>query len=164
MWRKIAGTTLPVIAGTALCSGAVSPASAATGEVTVFETELGPLTICHDPAGCHKLPAAAHVLADHASAPKRIYVDPLCAGPTLTVRPGYGSHLAPVAAASPSDDRWHRTGTRLPRSRSPHPRSGRRRDGLRGPATRDCPWPLAARARQLFDTTGLVPGGEVQRL
>ncbi|MFF0148825.1 hypothetical protein ATK36_0272 [Amycolatopsis sulphurea] len=89
------GTTLPAIAGIALCSGDVSPASAATGEVTVSATELSPLTTYHDPAGCYRVPVAAHVLASQAGTPVRIYAGPLCAGPSLTARPGDGSHVAP---------------------------------------------------------------------
>ncbi|MEZ7006295.1 hypothetical protein VM636_04330 [Streptomyces sp. SCSIO 75703] len=70
-------------------------AAAAEGEVTVFQTELQPLTVYRDPAGCHKLPAAAHVLNNATDGPVRIYGDPFCLGPSVTVPPGYGAHVAP---------------------------------------------------------------------
>ncbi|MBD0710633.1 MULTISPECIES: hypothetical protein [unclassified Streptomyces] len=72
-----------------------SPAFAAEGTVTVFQTELQPLSVYENPRGCHKLPAAAHVLANETDRPVRIYGDPFCLGPSLTVAPGYGSHVAP---------------------------------------------------------------------
>ncbi len=84
------------LAGAVLITGfAATAASAATGEVTVFETETTRLTTYADPSGCHKLPLAAHVLNNHTDRPVRIYGDPFCAGPSVTVQPGFGSHVAP---------------------------------------------------------------------
>ncbi|MYU20749.1 hypothetical protein [Streptomyces sp. SID8352] len=83
---------LAAVAGVGLAAG---PAAAADGEVTVFQTELQPLTVYKDPAGCQKLPAAAHVLNNTTDRPVRIYGDPFCLGPSLVVPPGHGSHVAP---------------------------------------------------------------------
>ncbi|MEU5849146.1 hypothetical protein [Saccharopolyspora shandongensis] len=70
-------------------------AAAANGEVVVFETEAQQLTTYAAPQGCEKLPLAAHVLVNNTDGPVRIYGDPLCMGPSVTVLPGYGSHVAP---------------------------------------------------------------------
>lgn len=70
-------------------------ASAATGDITVFETELQPLTTYENPEGCHKLPAFAHVLTNRTDKPVKVYGDPFCLTPALTVQPGHGSHVAP---------------------------------------------------------------------
>ncbi|QUH06319.1 hypothetical protein HUO13_28460 [Saccharopolyspora erythraea] len=80
---------LPVMVAAAV------PASAATEQVTVFETEAQPLTTYENPDGCYKLPPAAHVLNNQTNEPVRIYGDPLCLGPSMTVEPGHGSHVAP---------------------------------------------------------------------
>ncbi|WP_433869047.1 hypothetical protein [Saccharopolyspora sp. CA-218241] len=88
-------------AATALAAGAFAmlvsagAATASTGEVAVFETELQPLTSYANPTGCHKLPMAAHVLVNQTDQPVRIYGDPFCLTPSLTVQPGHGSHVAP---------------------------------------------------------------------
>lgn len=74
---------------------AAVPASAATGQVTVFETEVQSLTTYDNPDGCYKLPLAAHVLNNQTDEPVRIYGDPFCMGPSLLVEPGHGSHVAP---------------------------------------------------------------------
>ncbi|PKW18384.1 hypothetical protein [Saccharopolyspora spinosa] len=74
---------------------AAVPASAATGQVTVFETEAQPLTTYENPEGCYKLPLAAHVLNNQTDKPVQIYGDPFCMTPSLTVQPGRGSHVAP---------------------------------------------------------------------
>jgi hypothetical protein len=83
-----AGATMSLL-GTAV------PAQAATGQVVVFEHELIPLSVYTDPTGCTKLPMAAHVLINQTDEPVRIYADPLCLLPSLTVLPGNGSHVAP---------------------------------------------------------------------
>jgi hypothetical protein len=70
------------------------PASAATGQVTVFETEILPLTTYVNPDGCYKLPVAAHVLNNQTDSPVRIYGDPFCMGPSMLILPGFGSHVA----------------------------------------------------------------------
>ncbi|MBB5158800.1 hypothetical protein [Saccharopolyspora phatthalungensis] len=89
--------------GSALIAGCVAvlaivataiPAAAATGEVVVFENEFTKLTRYQNPDGCKKLPAAAHVLNNETDQPVKIYGDPFCLGPSLTVPPGMGSHVA----------------------------------------------------------------------
>lgn len=83
------------IAGALVIGAPGSSALAATGQVTVFETEVQELTTYDDPSGCQKLPPAAHVLNNKTDEPVRIYGDPLCVGPSLVVQPGHGSHVAP---------------------------------------------------------------------
>ncbi|WP_219471106.1 hypothetical protein [Nonomuraea rhizosphaerae] len=78
---------------TASLLGAALPAQAATGQVVIFEVEATPLTVYTDPTGCKKLPLGAHVLNNQTDRPVRIYGDPLCLGPFMTVQPGYGSHV-----------------------------------------------------------------------
>ncbi|GAA4867779.1 hypothetical protein [Saccharopolyspora cebuensis] len=86
---------------TALAAGAFAmlvsagAASAATGEVVVFETEVQQATTWANPNGCQKLPLAAHVLVNQTDQPVRIYGDPFCLTPSLTVEPGYGAHVMP---------------------------------------------------------------------
>jgi hypothetical protein len=77
----------------------VVPASASSGQVIVFQTEFTPLTTYANPEGCHRLPAAAHVLVNQSSAPVRIYADPLCLSPSATVAPGYGAHVSPSSGS-----------------------------------------------------------------
>ncbi|MGW3467627.1 hypothetical protein ACWDKQ_03980 [Saccharopolyspora sp. NPDC000995] len=90
------GMALLGLFGALSAMGAVAvPASAATGQVTVFETEAQPLTTYENPDGCYKLPLAAHVLNNQTDKPVRIYGDPFCMTPSLTVEPGRGSHVAP---------------------------------------------------------------------
>ncbi|GGY50441.1 hypothetical protein [Streptomyces omiyaensis] len=81
-----------------LASGAAlgllqAPALAAEGTVTVFETEAHPLSVYENPRGCHKLPAAAHVLTNATNGPVRVHGDPFCLGPAFVVAPGHGSHV-----------------------------------------------------------------------
>lgn len=75
------------------------PAHAAQGEVSVFGTEVTPLTNYANPSGCHKLPLDAHVLSNHTDRPVTIHGDPFCLTPGLTVPPGHGSHVAPGSGA-----------------------------------------------------------------
>lgn len=89
----------PVLLAAAALTALPAAAAAATGQVTVFETEVQPLTTYDDPAGCHKLPAAAHVLTNRTDEPVRIYGDPFCLTPSLTVQPGHGSHVAPGSSS-----------------------------------------------------------------
>ncbi|WP_062213914.1 hypothetical protein [Streptomyces sp. NBRC 109706] len=90
-------STLFSVAGAVCLSAAVftPSAHAATGDVSVFGTELSPVTTYESPEGCHKLPLDAHVLINNSDSPVRIYGDPFCLTPSLTVQPGYGSHVAP---------------------------------------------------------------------
>ncbi|EPD93682.1 hypothetical protein ACH4LN_16930 [Streptomyces albus] len=92
MLRPALAVSGAVLAGMMMSGGT---ASAATGDVVVFQTELQPLTQYENPEGCHKLPAAAHVLTNRTDKPVKIYGDPFCLTPGLTVQPGYGSHVAP---------------------------------------------------------------------
>jgi hypothetical protein len=93
--RKLASVLVVVVCGLAISILTGVPAQAATGDVTVFSTELQPLDVYHDPVGCVKLPVAAHVLTNQTSSDVRVYADPFCLTPNLTVQPGYGSHVAP---------------------------------------------------------------------
>ncbi|MEU3609757.1 hypothetical protein AB0E83_30595 [Streptomyces sp. NPDC035033] len=73
--------------------GLAAPAQAAAGDVVVFSTEVQPLDVYHDPTGCQALPALAHVLTNQTDRPVKIYGNPFCLGPSLTVQPGYGTHV-----------------------------------------------------------------------
>lgn len=91
---RLAALTL-VVASTTAQLLAPAPALAATGQVVVFQLEPIPLEIYNDPSGCMKLPMAAHVLDNQTDKVVRVYGDPFCFGPSLAVRPGYGSHVQP---------------------------------------------------------------------
>ena len=69
------------------------------GQVVVFENEITPLTTYNNPNGCYKLPLLAHVLVNQTDKPVRVYADPLCLSPSLTISPGYGSHVAPLSGS-----------------------------------------------------------------
>jgi hypothetical protein len=86
-----------VLIGLATTTALGRPASAAggDGDVVVFSNETLPLTVWHEPHGCIKLPTLAHTLTNQLDRPVRIYADPLCATPNLTIQPGYGSHVVP---------------------------------------------------------------------
>ncbi len=88
-------STSVLLATAAMSLALPGSALAATDEVTVFETEVQPLTTYDDPSGCEKLPPASHVLTNQTDDPVRIYGDPFCTGPSLVVPPGHGSHVAP---------------------------------------------------------------------
>ncbi|WP_340688030.1 hypothetical protein LCL61_18770 [Amycolatopsis coloradensis] len=77
----------------ALMIVASPPAQAAAGEVVVFSTEFQRLDTYRNPEGCHKLPIAAHVLANRTSAEVVIHGDPLCLTPGMRVQAGFGSHV-----------------------------------------------------------------------
>ncbi|MEV4394083.1 hypothetical protein [Nonomuraea sp. NPDC049607] len=89
---RLAALTLVLASATAPFVAA-APARAATGQVVVFQVEALPLEIYDDPGGCTKLPLAAHVLNNQTDQAVRIYGDPFCLGSSVTVRPGYGSHV-----------------------------------------------------------------------
>ncbi|WP_410586203.1 hypothetical protein [Amycolatopsis sp. lyj-23] len=78
---------------------AVGPSASADpadgGRVVVFSTEAQALDKWDDPAGCQRLPAAAHVLVNETDEVVNTYVDPFCATPSVAVQPGYGTHVAP---------------------------------------------------------------------
>ncbi|QWF83839.1 hypothetical protein [Amycolatopsis sp. CA-230715] len=97
--RKIFQTLLVATLGTVFLVAVPVTASAAEGKVVVFETELNELTTYIDPEGCQKLPPLAHVLVNDTDSPVRIYADPFCLTPSLKVRPGYGSHVAPMSGS-----------------------------------------------------------------
>ncbi|WP_240509850.1 hypothetical protein [Streptomyces malaysiense] len=83
--------SLAVAAATLGLAG--SARAAASGDVVVFSTEVQPLDVYHDPAGCRRLPALAHVLSNLSDQPVRIYGNPFCLGPSLVVQPGFGTHV-----------------------------------------------------------------------
>ncbi len=85
---------VPGVAGADVKLGGSSGSS-----VAVFSTELTPLSRFDDPSGCKLLPPAAHVLVNLTPAPVRVYADPVCLGPSLTVQPGFGSHVTPGAGS-----------------------------------------------------------------
>jgi hypothetical protein len=93
--RKITAALGIVVPALAVSILACPPAVAATGDVTVFSLETVPVTVYHDPVACQKLPPGAHVLVNQTEDDVRIYADPLCLTPSLTIHPGYGSHVAP---------------------------------------------------------------------
>lgn len=95
--QMILSRSVPVLlSASALAMGlSASPAAAANGEVIVFETEVQRLTTYATPDDCEKLPLAAHVLVNNTDDPVRIYGDPFCMGPSVTVPPGHGTHVAP---------------------------------------------------------------------
>jgi hypothetical protein len=86
-----------VAAGSML--GLASPAHAASGEVAVFSNEFEPLAVYKDPSGCHSLRPGAHQLNNGTDAPVKVYADPFCLTPLLTVQPGYGTHVPPTAGS-----------------------------------------------------------------
>ncbi|MEV6824963.1 hypothetical protein [Amycolatopsis sp. NPDC051102] len=83
--------TVPVFAGPM----AFAEPTTANGRVVVFSTELQELDRWEDPAGCQKLPAAAHVLINETDEVVNTYSDPLCLTPSVSVQPEYGTHVAP---------------------------------------------------------------------
>ncbi|MDI2027048.1 hypothetical protein QFW96_00430 [Saccharopolyspora sp. TS4A08] len=86
-----------VLATGALAMGGAGLAGAQepSNRVTVFETELQPLTKFEDPQGCHKLPLASHVIVNDTDRVITVYGDPFCMTPGLQVPPGHGSHVPP---------------------------------------------------------------------
>ncbi|MFD7711412.1 hypothetical protein ACFV6E_02755 [Streptomyces sp. NPDC059785] len=90
---RVPFVTLAAAAMVAIGVGSV-PAHASTGKVYVFGTELEQVTTYENPSGCVKLPPTAHVLINETDAPVQIYGDPFCMTPSLSVQPGYGSHVA----------------------------------------------------------------------
>ncbi|WP_370444844.1 hypothetical protein [Amycolatopsis sp. CA-128772] len=76
-------------------STASAESATATGRVVVFSTEFQQLDTWEAPEGCHKLPVAAHVLINETDEVVTTYGDPLCLTPGDSVRPGFGTHVAP---------------------------------------------------------------------
>jgi hypothetical protein len=93
--RRIGSALAALGVGAVALGASAYPAAAETGEVTVFINELVPLKTYEQPQGCHLLPPGAHVLNNETDYPVHIYGDPLCVGPSMTVPPGYGSHISP---------------------------------------------------------------------
>lgn len=84
----------------ALVLSTAPAASAATGEVVVFSTEVVPLDVFKDPDGCYRLPEGAHVLANRTDREVEVYAAPRCFGiPIVTVEENRGSHVPPAAAS-----------------------------------------------------------------
>ncbi|GHJ91360.1 MULTISPECIES: hypothetical protein [Streptomyces] len=84
---------ISLVAASAVLGLAGSAQAAATGDVVVFSTEVQPLDVYRDPAGCRQLPTVAHVLTNQTDRPVRIYGNPFCLGPSVVVQPGYGTHV-----------------------------------------------------------------------
>lgn len=83
-----------VVAAVFLVLATATPALAAGGNVVVFESEFTKVVTYDNPSGCYKLPLLAHVLVNQTGKDVRIYLDPLCLASSMTVPPGYGSHVA----------------------------------------------------------------------
>ncbi|MBZ4014922.1 hypothetical protein [Streptomyces purpurogeneiscleroticus] len=97
-----AGSVFALVAGALLASvSATAPATAApsNGEVTVFQTEIQPVTTYENPVGCNKLPLGSHVLVNRTDKPVKVYGDPFCLTPSLTVQPGHGAHVDPTSGS-----------------------------------------------------------------
>ncbi|MFF9343898.1 MULTISPECIES: hypothetical protein [unclassified Streptomyces] len=84
---------ISLVAAGAVLGLAGSAQAAASGDVVVFSTEVQPLDVYRDPAGCQRLPAVAHVLTNQTDRPVRIYGNPFCLGPSVAVQPGFGTHV-----------------------------------------------------------------------
>lgn len=95
MRRLVSAIAIPAAGLIAALSVPGTALAAANGEVTVFRTELSPLTVYENPDGCKKLPADGHVLVNQSDKPVTVYGDPFCVTPGLTVQPGHGAHVAP---------------------------------------------------------------------
>lgn len=91
------------VAAVLLAAGALFAAPGAaladTGQVVVFSTEIQPLSTYDEPDGCYGLPTGAHVLTNQTDHPVKIYADPFCTTPNLTIQPGHGSHVPPAAGS-----------------------------------------------------------------
>jgi hypothetical protein len=98
--KRFTAVLSSTLAGAALLVSASPAASAATGDVVVFSTEVVPLDVHENPQGCYELPAGAHVLANRTDQPVGVYGTPGCFGvPILTVNANWGSHVPPAAAS-----------------------------------------------------------------
>lgn len=94
--RRIGSSCVLLAAGVLAVMGGGGTASAAdSGDVTVFRTEVSPLSVYENPDGCKKLPADAHVLTNRTDKPVTVYADPFCVTPGLTVKPDHGAHVVP---------------------------------------------------------------------
>src|SRR5262245_43315376 len=90
-----------VIVTAALALGLTSPASANTGAVIVFTSEISPLRVWDDPSGCHAFPVGAPVLFNDTDHSITMYSDPLCLfplEPVSRVAAGKGTHVSPVGS------------------------------------------------------------------
>ena len=83
-------------AAAVLCGTAAN--AKATGRVVVFAHELTAATTFTDPEGCKRLPTGSHVLINLTDRPVKIYLDPICRTLSLTVKPGFGSHVSAVGS------------------------------------------------------------------
>ncbi|MFE4591883.1 hypothetical protein [Streptomyces laurentii] len=89
----LGATALAGLAQIPAVAAPAAPAASSGGTVTVFETEAQALTVYEDPRGCQALPALAHVLGNHTDRTVRVYGNPFCLGPAVTVAPGHGTHV-----------------------------------------------------------------------
>jgi opacity protein-like surface antigen len=98
MKKFLAGAAVIAVA-TTLAAAAPAVAESAPGKVIVFSTEVTEVTVWEDPTDCVKLPVDAHVLINQTDKDVKVYGDPFCTSPGLTVAPGFGSHVAPGSGA-----------------------------------------------------------------
>ncbi|RSS42487.1 hypothetical protein [Streptomyces sp. WAC08241] len=90
---RVRAVLISLVAAGSVLGTAVPALADAVGEGVVFSTEAQPLDVYRDPAGCQRLPTVAHVLANRTDEPVKVYGNPFCLGPSLTVQPGYGTHV-----------------------------------------------------------------------
>ncbi|GHF94387.1 MULTISPECIES: hypothetical protein [Amycolatopsis] len=97
MKKVLASGVVMVLFGLVFAVGSSASADPAadTGRVVVFSSETQALDNWDDPAGCQKLPVAAHVLVNETDRVVDTYADPFCVTPGVSVQPGYGTHVAP---------------------------------------------------------------------
>jgi len=90
-----AATVLAAAGALSVFAPVAHAASAGSGEVVVFRTEVSPVTVYENPVGCRKLPVDSHVLVNRSDRPVTVYGDPFCLTPGLVVQPGHGAHVVP---------------------------------------------------------------------
>lgn len=95
MRRLVLALAAPAAGIFAVLSAAGTASAAADGDVSVFRTEVSPLSVYQNPSGCTKLPADSHVLMNRSDKPVTIYADPFCGTPGLTIQPDHGAHVPP---------------------------------------------------------------------
>lgn len=94
MHRFGAAAVLAAAGALSVCAP-VAYADSGSGDVVVFRTEVSPVTVYENPAGCRKLPADSHVLVNRSDRPVTVYGDPFCLTPGLVVQPRHGAHVVP---------------------------------------------------------------------
>lgn len=97
--KRLFAVVLSGISALGIALAAAPAAQASTGKVIVFSTEFQPLDSYKDPAGCHKLPPAAHVVVNLTDEDVVTYMDPFCLTPGVHIAPRHGSHVAPITGS-----------------------------------------------------------------